>query len=91
MANVEVVREGATITFWAYGADGGNRVNVRVQATDSGPNSKTRRIKIPAGTWAQIRIPLDELDATGPIARLNITDATGAPQATFYIDDLTIG
>ena len=81
---------GQAIRFWAYGAVGGNTIDVRVQTLDSGGATPTKRVTIPAGVWTQIVVPLTDLGSPAKIARINLVDGKGAAQPTYYIDDLRV-
>lgn len=45
---------------------------------------------IPAGTWAKATVPFAALGVTAPFDGLWLRDASGANQATVYVDDLVL-
>lgn len=80
----------SAVTLWVYGAPGGSLLDLYTQAADEGMVSPLHSFTAPAGVWTQITVPLSNLSNPARIARINIQDRSGAPQALFYIDDLRL-
>ncbi len=81
----------SAITFWAHGGNAGQRtVYFFIHQTDSGSQTPSYQLTIPAGTWTQFTIPLSELGNPLTIKRLNWQEGTGGPQSTFYLDDIRL-
>ncbi len=78
------------LDFWAYGAPGGSPVDLSIQPTDAGNPPAAKTLTFPAGVWSHYTVPLTELGSPATIARLNWQDHTGAAQAPFYLDDITL-
>lgn len=78
------------LDFWVYGAAGGTALSVFVQESDGGAPGTAVPITAPAGSWSQVTIPLSDLGSPATIARLTWQEASGAAQATFYLDDMRL-
>jgi mannan endo-1,4-beta-mannosidase len=81
---------GQGITFWAYGAAGGNTIDVLAMRSDIAGATVAKRLQVPAGVWTLLSVPWADLGSPATVARVNIVDAKNAAQPTFYIDDLTL-
>jgi hypothetical protein len=80
----------SAIRFWVYGGASGNAFQLATQATDGGPISPVYPFTVPAGVWTEVVVPLTALGSPAAIARINIQDATGVVQPTFYVDDMRL-
>jgi serine protease AprX len=82
----------AAISFWAYGAPGGNTVRVFLHTRDTDGASVTPSVlvNIPAGKWTQFTIPLSQFGTIDAIARVNFADASGGGQSTLYLDAIRL-
>lgn len=79
------------ISFWVYGGgSGGTQLEFYIQTSDEGDPSPVVEVTAPAGVWTRFTIPLSSVGSPGAIARLTWQDRTGAPQPTFYLDDIQL-
>ncbi|MFN8445552.1 MAG: glycoside hydrolase family 44 protein [Caldilineaceae bacterium] len=78
------------IEFWIYGAAGGTQIVFYTQANDGGDASTQVAVSAPAGSWTKNHILLSDLGNPATIARLNWQEASGAAQATYYLDDIRL-
>jgi len=78
----------SAIRFWIYG--NGQPLALYIQASDDGPASPFYRFTPPAGVWARYRAPLSALGNPAAIARINLQDDSGAPQPTYFLDELEV-
>jgi len=81
----------SAISFWAHGGSSGTRhLTFYTQSADSGGSSTPIDFSVAAGSWTQVTMTLSALGNPALIARLNIQDASGAVQPTFYVDELRL-
>ncbi len=80
----------ATIVFWVYGGEGGNALSFYIQSADDGGISSVYDFTAPAGIWTQVTAPLSALGNPAAIKRINLQNASAAPQPAFYLDDLRL-
>lgn len=80
----------AALRFWVYGGSGDNRLTVYVQAGDAGAPSAQTPVNAKAGQWTQVTIPLSALGNPSVVKRVTIQEDRGQPQATFYVDEITL-
>lgn len=76
----------SAISFWAYGAAGGSSITLSLGETPT----EFHAITIPAGVWTNYNVPLSELGSPATFQRINWQDSTGAPQATYYLDNIRV-
>jgi hypothetical protein len=81
----------SAISFWAHGGSSGTRhLTFYTQSADSSGGSTPIDFSVAAGSWTQVTMSLSALGNPALIARLNIQDASGAAQPTFYVDELRL-
>jgi RHS repeat-associated protein len=80
---------GQGISFWAYGAPGGNTVDVQTLTT-ADIYSPAKRVTIPAGVWTQFFVSWADLGNPTNMYRLHFANTVAGPQSTFYIDDVQL-
>jgi hypothetical protein len=81
-----------TLSFWINGgATGGQQLQVYATASGVGQVSYSLPT-LPANIWTQVTIPLSSLGmlARGDFDGFFIQSRVNAPQATYYVDDLTV-
>jgi sugar lactone lactonase YvrE len=77
------------IRFWAHGGDADHAVTLYTEDADGGGNaSASKSLTLPANAWAEFTVALSELGNPQLIKRLNLQDASGAPQSVFFLDDV---
>ncbi|MBO9346363.1 MAG: hypothetical protein J7601_11630 [Chloroflexi bacterium] len=78
------------IVFRAHGGEQRSRqMQVWIQETDDGGDSKKVAFELRGGEWQEIVVPLRSLGNPKAIKRINIQDLSAKPQ-TFYLDSLYI-
>lgn len=80
------------LAFWIHGGASGNQ-GLQVQATINGSAQSAFALQpLAANTWQEITIPLASLgvNSTTNFDGFWIQEASGAPQATFYVDDIRL-
>jgi large repetitive protein len=80
---------GQGISFWAYGAPGGNTVDVQTLTT-ADIYSPAKRITVPAGVWTQFFVSWADLGNPTNMYRLHFANTVAGAQSTFYIDDIQL-
>jgi RHS repeat-associated protein len=80
---------GQGISFWAYGAPGGNTVDVQTLTT-ADVYSPAKRITVPAGVWTQFFVSWADLGNPANMYRLHFANTVAGAQSTFYIDDVQL-
>jgi hypothetical protein len=78
------------IVFWVYGGAGDSQLNFTTQITESSAVGPAYAFTVPASVWTGYTVTLATLGNPATIARINIQDATGATQPTFYVDDIRL-
>ncbi len=80
----------SVLRFWIHGGSaGGQRVKVFVR-DQAGTSSASVEIVPEAGVWKQIEISMTQLGFAGLVSGVVLQDMTGAPQPTFYLDDMAL-
>jgi hypothetical protein len=75
------------LTFWIHGGASGNQ---RIAIVANGNDAHTQEIVATANAWTQVTIPLSSLGSPATLSDIYWMDATGGPQATFYLDDIAL-
>ncbi len=81
-----------TLSFWIHGGTGGGQ-KLQVYATASGVGLVSFAIPtLPANSWTQVVIPLSGLGmrGRGDFDGFFIQGRVNAPQATYYLDDISV-
>jgi hypothetical protein len=79
-----------SVVFRIHGGDQGRRqMQVWIQETDDGGDSKKVAFDLRGGEWQEVAVPLSSLGNPKAIKRINIQDLSAKPQ-TFYLDSLYI-
>jgi hypothetical protein len=82
-----------SVVFWIHGGASGSGVRqlqVVVQTDDNYANEPGYPINILPNQWTQVIVPLSAIGNPATIKRINIQDNSGAPQPTFYVDELCL-
>jgi pantoate kinase len=82
-----------SVVFWIHGGASGSGVRqlqVVVQTGDNYANEPGYPINILPNQWTQVIVPLSAIGNPATIKRINIQDNSGAPQPTFYVDELCL-
>jgi hypothetical protein len=82
-----------SVVFWIHGGASGSGVRqlqVVVQTGDNSANEPGYPINILPNQWTQVVVPLSAIGNPATIKRINIQDNSGAPQPTFYVDELCL-
>jgi hypothetical protein len=82
-----------SVIFWIHGGASGSGVRqlqVVVQTGDNYANEPGYPINILPNQWTQVIVPLSAIGNPATIKRINIQDNSGAPQPTFYVDELCL-
>jgi len=82
-----------SVIFWIHGGANGSGVRqlqVIVQTGDNYANEPGYPINILPNQWTQVIVPLSAIGNPATIKRINIQDNSGAPQPTFYVDELCL-
>ncbi|MEO8102708.1 MAG: glycoside hydrolase family 44 protein [Betaproteobacteria bacterium] len=73
------------LQFWIHGGSAGNQ-QLRLVAN----NAQSVAVTATAGTWTQVTIPLTALGSPANLTDLYWQDDSGAPEPTFYLDDIVL-
>ncbi|MFN8528332.1 MAG: glycoside hydrolase family 44 protein [Anaerolineae bacterium] len=76
-----------TLRFWVWGNGASLVVSLYNEASDQ--NTQVLTLTPPANTWTQIDVPLTPVNGQ-PVGGITWTDATGGPQAPFFLDDIQL-
>jgi hypothetical protein len=82
-----------SVVFWIHGGASGSGVRqlqVVVQTGDNYANEPGYPINVLPNQWTQVIVPLSAIGNPATIKRINIQDNSGAPQPTFYVDELCL-
>ncbi len=79
-----------SVSFFVYAPGTDRSLSLSIQASDDGDPAQHFDFNAPADQWSQIVIGLDSLGNPGSIARINISDNSGAPQPVFYLDQISL-
>jgi hypothetical protein len=82
-----------SVVFWIHGGASGSGVRqlqVVVQTGDDYADEPGYPINILPNQWTQVIVPLSAIGNPATIKRINIQDNSGAPQPTFYVDELCL-
>ncbi len=75
-----------TLRFWIHGgASGGQTIQMQVRGQYAWA---TQAITLPANTWLQVNVPLQDLGQPASVSGLVWWNPTGGAQPTFYVDDI---
>lgn len=80
------------LSFWIHGGASGGQL-LQVNATSGGsPQTAVNLQPLQANSWQQVMIPLASLgmNSSSTMDGFWIQDRSGATQATFYVDDITL-
>ena len=80
---------GQGISFWAYGAVGGNTIDVQT-LTPADVFSTKKTLSIPAGVWTQFFVSWADLGNPTSAYRVHFLNSLTTAQSTFWIDDIQI-
>jgi hypothetical protein len=79
------------LRFWLHGgSDGGQRVRVVLADESTSFLTASQEVIAKADAWMSVEIKLADLGAPRAISGIVWQDATGEPQPTFYLDDVTL-
>jgi len=78
------------VSFFIYAPGTDRALSLVLQTSDAGGEGPSFDFNAPADQWSQIVVGLDSLGSPAEIARLNIGENSGAPQAVFYLDQISI-
>lgn len=76
------------LTFWVY-SDDEHMLDVFAH-TEGGNETMKVRVTTAAGSWQQVTVPMSEIGNPTSITRINIQEASGSPQAPYYLDNLRL-
>jgi len=82
-----------SVVFWIHGGaigSGVRQLQVVVQTGDDYANEPGYPINVLPNQWTQVIVPLSAIGNPATIKRINIQDNSGAPQPTFYVDELCL-
>lgn len=82
---------GSTVLrFWVHGGSGNQRIKVLIRdAADKA--SASVDIAAQAGTWKAVEVTMAQLGFAGLVGGVVLQDASGGPQPTFFVDDVSLG
>ena len=80
----------SAVSFFVYAPGTDRALSLAIQSSDDGGLGQAFNFNAPADQWSQIVVGLDSLGNPPAIARINIQDNSGAPQAVFYLDEITL-
>jgi hypothetical protein len=79
------------LRFWLHGgSNGGQRVRVVLADESTSFLTASQEVIAKADAWTPVEIKLADLGAPRAISGIVWQDATGEPQPTFYLDDVTL-
>jgi len=82
--------EFSAISFFVYAPGTDRALSLVVQSSDDSGEGPSFDFNAPADQWSQIVVGLDSLGSLTEIARVNIGENSGAPQAVFYLDQISL-
>lgn len=77
-----------SLKFWAYGASGGN--NLQIVVKKDGTESGRKSVAVSAGAWNEYTVNLSDVGNPTEIDELWIHDGAGGSQNVFYVDQLRL-
>jgi hypothetical protein len=79
------------LKFWVHGGTGtAKSLRVYTQTADTGGESPSVVVSVPANAWTEITVALGSLGSPASIKRLNIQENGGAAQPTMTFDEIRL-